>query len=192
MGKRSRRKALRRKTNAQPAPAANEATAPDEQDLELHKLQMQHATLLAERDRHLYREAYKMFLAEGGGDIDLMLENGQLTMAAYKSQIRAAKEGGSGWGPTVTPYEDRMTRSLQMRLMRQKQEWIERCRQRIIEEQKAFEERSTAASESVPDEEDLPEEETPTPEETEFGGTEQPAPETEAAHEPVLSSTSSP
>lgn len=42
---------------------------PDEQDLELHQLRMQHATLLAERDRHLYREAYKMFLAEGGGDI---------------------------------------------------------------------------------------------------------------------------
>lgn len=192
MGKRSRRKALRRKVTVQPAPPANETSVPDEQDLRLHQLELQHTTLIAEMDRHIYREAYKMFLAEGGDAIDLMLENGQLTMAAYRSQIRAAKEGGSGWGPTVTPYEDRMTRSLQMRLMRQKQEWIERCRQRIIEEQEAFKEQCAAARESEPDEKDLPDEETPTAEEAEFGSTEQPAPETEAVIEPVLSSTSSP
>lgn len=192
MGKRSRRKALRRKVTVQPAPPANETSVPDEQDLRLHQLELQHTTLIAEMDRHIYREAYKMFLTEGGDAIDLMLENGQLTMAAYRSQIRAAKEGGSGWGPTVTPYEDRMTRSLQMRLMRQKQEWIERCRQRILEERKAYEDQRAAAGESEPEEEELPEEATPTPEEFEFGGTDEPAPETEAAHEPALSSTSSP
>ena len=122
--------------------------------------------------------------------IEQMLENGQLTMAAYHSQIRAEKEGGSGWGPTVTPYEDRMTRSLQMRLMREKREWIERCRQRIVEEQKALEERTAPTPEDEPEED--AEEEAPDTEDAEFGNTGEPAPETEAAAEPVMTTADSP
>jgi len=186
MGKRSRRKALRRKVEpkVQTAPPAQ-----DDFD-ERRELELRVVELIAEVDQKTYQHAYRMFIAEGGDVIEQMLENGQLTMAAYHSQIRAEKEGGSGWGPTVTPYEDRMTRSLQMRLMREKREWIERCRQRIIEEQKALEEKAAAKE---PDEElDEAPEEAAQPEEVEFGGTDDTAPETEAATEPVLSSTSSP
>jgi hypothetical protein len=194
MGKRSRRKALRRKGSKQPAPPQDEPPVQDdaERDAKLHRLELEHATLLAEMDRHVYREAYQMFLAEGGDVIEQMLENGQLTMAAYHSQIRAEKEGGSGWGPTVTPYEDRMTRSLQMRLMRQKQEWIERCRQRILDEKKALEEKS-ATEEPQEEPADSPEAspQEDTPEVIKFGSTGAETAE-EAAAESVMATSVSP
>ena len=186
MGKRSRRKALRRKTEAQPAPPATDE--PQDDFEERRELELRVVELIAELDKRIHTRAYEMFLAEGGDVIEQMLENGQLTMAAYHSQIRAEKEGGSGWGPTVTPYEDRMTRSLQMRLMREKREWIERCRQRILDEQKALEER--VAPEDEPEEN--AEEEAPDTEDTEFGYTGEPASKTEATTEPVMTTADSP
>ncbi|MBZ0136096.1 MAG: hypothetical protein K8I27_06970 [Planctomycetes bacterium] len=189
MGRRSRRKALRRKVEpkAQPASPAVVET-PD--DLEERRgLELRLIELLAERERQIREAGYRLFLAEGGDVIEQMLENGQLTMAAYHSQIRAEKEGGSGWGPTVTPYEDRMTRSLQMRLMRQKQEWIEDCRRRIQEDWDAL----GFTDDEEPAEEAGDDENTPQPKDTEFGNPgSEPAPETEASKEPVLSSTAGP
>ncbi len=103
-----------------------------------------------ERERALSRAAYELFLAEGGGDLEALMENGQCTARAYTSQIRAAEEGGQGWGPTVTPYEDRMTRSLQLRLIKERRKWIEDCRQRIeaaIEAEREAADRAATARE---------------------------------------------
>ncbi len=96
-----------------------------------------------DRELALGRAAYELFLAEGGGDLEALMENGQRTAKAYTSQIRAAEEGGQGWGPTVSPYEDRMTRSLQLRLIRERRKWIEDCRERI---KTAIEESDVAVS----------------------------------------------
>lgn len=179
MGKRSRRRA---KVRAKPKQAHAPETKPRseaEKDARLIEL-------LAKREQLMNEAAYRMFLEEGGHVIEQSLENGQLTGAAYHSQIRAEKEGGSGWGPVVTPYEDRMTRGLQLRLMREKRAWIKECRRRIQEQWDAL---------AVDDiETDEPEaEEADQPEDNEYGNPRtKPAPETEAANEPVLSTTSSP
>jgi hypothetical protein len=179
MGRRSRRKAKVR-TKPRPAQQEPQPATPTEAEKDARLIE-----LLAKRDHQIREAGYRLFLAEGGDVIEQMLENGQLTMAAYHSQIRAEKEGGSGWGPTVTPYEDRMTRSLQMRLMREKREWIEDCRRRLQEEWDAL-----GLTDGEDDEEDV---EASQPEDTEVGNpANEPAPETEANKEPVLSSTAGP
>lgn len=183
MGKRSRRKAkLRPKPQqVQHAPQPGPRTEA-EKDARLIEL-------LAQRDQQMREAAYRMFLAEGGHVIEQSLENGQLTMAAYHSQIRAEKEGGSGWGPTVTPYEDRMTRSLQMRLMAQKREWIEDCRRRLQEDWDAL--GLTDGEDETEEDEAGEDENTPQPEDSEHGGTIGPAPEA-ATEVPVGSGVDGP
>ena len=85
-------------------------------------------------------QAYALFLKEGGGELELMIQTGQLTVEAFDSQMRAARDGGEGWGPTVTPYEDRMNRGLQLRLIKEKRQWLKDCRQRIEQQQEAQQE----------------------------------------------------
>ena len=188
MGKRSKRKAARRKGDAK----AEQNPQAHHSDDATQAARLKALNDIAEFEREVYRQAHELYLAEGGHEIELMLETGQLTGSAYRSQIRADKEGGRGWGPNITPYEDRMTRSLQIKLMREKREWIESCRQKILRRWEAI----TMPADKAPEPETEPEQ-TPEPEDNEFGNPKPTAPETEAVtqtekNQPVLSSTASP
>lgn len=80
------------------------------------------------------KAAHELFLAEGGDSLERMIRIGDLTAECFETQMRAARDGGEDWGPTITPYEDRMNRGLQLRLIKERNKWLEDCRKRVAED----------------------------------------------------------
>lgn len=62
----------------------------------------------------------RIYIEYGGEDLDTALANTHSKLRAFKSQINAAEWGGQGWGPLITPWEDRMNASLLVKLKREK------------------------------------------------------------------------
>jgi len=90
--------------------------------------------------------ARRMYLEEGGEELDETIETQQYTQQAYRSQMaaykRLAEQGvvwdGEGlppgaWGPVVTPKEARQTGDLVRKLLKEKEAWLERCRKKVQE-----------------------------------------------------------
>jgi len=76
--------------------------------------------------------AYQRYLGEGGAELNRCIRNAGLKAEAFRSQVQAWAQGGAGaFGPEITAYEDRMNCSLQSRMLKQREEWIERCRMEI-------------------------------------------------------------
>jgi hypothetical protein len=102
---------------------------------------------LARRD-WIDQQAQEMYDRRVGPTIDLLIEASLRTVAAFDSQMKAAKGEGEAWGPDVNPYEHRMTGSLIARLLREKRTWLREYRQRIeraLEEEAALEEADAAS-----------------------------------------------
>ncbi|MCA8946262.1 MAG: hypothetical protein KDB29_08545 [Planctomycetes bacterium] len=86
----------------------------------------------------------RLYLETGGMVIQMQIEALELTAEAYRSQMRGAKaafERGHrlaederpGWGPTITPYEARMSANALAKLMKLREEKLAQCRT-IVEE----------------------------------------------------------
>lgn len=86
----------------------------------------------------------RLYLETGGMALQMQIEALELTAEAYRSQMRGAKaaferghrlteEERPGWGPTITPYEARMSANALAKLMKLRQEKLEQCRA-IVEE----------------------------------------------------------
>ena len=86
---------------------------------------------VAARRAAIEAAAWDLYIAEGGDAIEQAIRNGELTAEAYASQMRAARDGSKEWGPNITPYEDRMNRGLQLRLIKERNQWLQDCRERI-------------------------------------------------------------
>lgn len=80
------------------------------------------------------KAAHELFIAEGGASLERMIRTGDLTAECFETQMRAARDGGEDWGPTITPYEDRMNRGLQLRLLKERNKWLEDCRKRVAQD----------------------------------------------------------
>ncbi|MEZ5992696.1 MAG: hypothetical protein R3E76_10125 [Planctomycetota bacterium] len=104
----------------------------------------------------------RLYLETGGMVIQMQIEALELTAEAYRSQMRGAKaahERGHrlaederpGWGPTITPYEARMSANALAKLMKLREEKLAQCR-KIVEEgeeaRKLEAEKTEAESES--------------------------------------------
>jgi hypothetical protein len=91
--------------------------------------------------------ANRLYLETGGDVIQKQIEALELTAEAYIAQMRAAKsyyergiqlseEDKVGWGPTITPYEARMSAANLAKLLKLRREKLAHCRA-IVEESEA-------------------------------------------------------
>lgn len=86
------------------------------------------------RREAIEKAAHELFMAEGGASLERMIRTGDLTAECFETQMHAARDGGEDWGPTITPYEDRMNRGLQLRLLKERNKWLEDCRERVAKD----------------------------------------------------------
>ncbi len=66
----------------------------------------------------------RVYLEYGGEVLDIAIANTLAKLRAFKSQIDAHEWGGESWGPVITPWEDRMTASMLLKLKRERAKLI--------------------------------------------------------------------
>ncbi|MBZ0137326.1 MAG: hypothetical protein K8I27_13250 [Planctomycetes bacterium] len=81
------------------------------------------------RRRQVRARAYDLYVGLSGDVLDLQLRNAGHKARAFAAQIKGAEVSApeGAWGPTITPYEDRMSGSLVARLIKEKNRLLEFC-----------------------------------------------------------------
>jgi len=83
------------------------------------------------RREWIERQVQAYYEMRVGDTIDLLIRSCKHTAVAFDSQMKAAQGEGEGFGPDVSPYENRMTGALIGRLLREKRTWLREMRKEI-------------------------------------------------------------
>jgi hypothetical protein len=108
-----------------------------------------------------YQNAERLYRLTGGESIDMQIAALDRTQDAYRSQMDAAEmmqseKGVGAWGPTVNPYESRMTASTAAKLHKLKEQKMAQCLLWAEEGYEAELAKRTAAERIVPEVGDCP------------------------------------
>jgi hypothetical protein len=120
---------------------AAQATRPEPQ-LKPHQLRG-----MARRE-WIEQQAQAYYELRVGDTIDLLIRSCKHTAVAFDSQMKAARGEGEGFGPDVSPYENRMTGALIGRLLREKRTWLREMRKEIeqaLDDEAAWEQEQAEA-----------------------------------------------